>query len=47
MINPELAKAMVEDRIRDAQKTHRFSSDTRPRGLAAILRSLLPHFIRL
>jgi hypothetical protein len=47
MVNPELARAMVEERIRDAQKTHRFSSDPRPRRLSSILRSWLPHFIHL
>jgi hypothetical protein len=45
MVVPELAKAMLEDRLRDAQKTRRFPSDPRPRGLAAVLRSMLPHFM--
>jgi hypothetical protein len=47
MVVPELAKAMVEDRLRDAQKTRRFPGDARPRGLAAMLRSFFPHFPHL
>jgi hypothetical protein len=46
LVVPELAKAIYEERIRDAEKAHRFSSYRRPGGLLAVLRSLLPYFIR-
>jgi hypothetical protein len=43
---PELAKAVYEDRMRDAQKARRFLSPSRPGGLPSVLRGLLPVFNR-
>jgi hypothetical protein len=38
---PELAKAMYEERVRDAMKARRFSSPSMSAGLPSVLRSLL------
>jgi hypothetical protein len=46
LVVPELAKAMYDERIRDAEKAHMVSSYRRPGGLPLVLRSLLPPFNR-
>jgi hypothetical protein len=44
IVLPELAQAVYADRVRDAQRTHGFSSSSGTGRLSSVLRSLLSRF---